>query len=160
MPALKILKIYSCRDAKTSWAKLSSQPVNLPGAQPLMKLLAKWPMEPALISGFCSVKQMRVFDSSWTGLIHHRLAPSGHWYSFTYPGRMESWVILDGKKSRTNQFKPWQSQGLNWGPCGRKAEILSKTRNQINKPVYQKPGLIPFFYDCVKLGDSYSIQRQ
>ena len=37
--ALKILKIYSCRDAGSSRAKLSSQPVNLPGAQPLMKPL-------------------------------------------------------------------------------------------------------------------------
>ena len=37
--ALKILKIYSCRDAKSSREKLSSQPVNLPGARLLMKLL-------------------------------------------------------------------------------------------------------------------------
>ena len=28
----------------------------------LNPLRAKWPMEPALIPGFCSVKQMRVFD--------------------------------------------------------------------------------------------------
>ena len=34
--ALKILKVYSCRDAKSSWAKPPSQPVNLPSAQPLM----------------------------------------------------------------------------------------------------------------------------
>ena len=33
----------------------------------LNPLRAQWPMEPALISGFCSVKQMRVFDSPWTG---------------------------------------------------------------------------------------------
>ena len=31
--ALKILKIYSCRDAKSSRAKPSSQPVNLLGAR-------------------------------------------------------------------------------------------------------------------------------
>ena len=37
--ALKILKICSCRDAKSSQAKPSSQPVNLPGAWPLMKPL-------------------------------------------------------------------------------------------------------------------------
>ena len=37
--ALKMLKIYSCRDAKSSLAKLSLQPVNLPGARPLMKPL-------------------------------------------------------------------------------------------------------------------------
>ena len=29
-------------------------------------LRAMWPMEPALISGFCNVKRMRVFDSPWT----------------------------------------------------------------------------------------------
>ena len=28
---------------------------------------------------------------------------------------MESWVGLGGKESRTNQFKPWQSQGSNLG---------------------------------------------
>ena len=37
--ALKILKIYSCRDAKSSLAKPSSQPVNISGAWPLMKPL-------------------------------------------------------------------------------------------------------------------------
>ena len=37
--ALKMLKIYSCRDAKSSRAKPSLQPVNLPGAQLLMKSL-------------------------------------------------------------------------------------------------------------------------
>ena len=36
---LTSLKIYSSRDAKSSWAKPSSQPVNLPGARPLMKAL-------------------------------------------------------------------------------------------------------------------------
>ena len=29
----------------------------------LYPLRAKWPMEPVLISGFCNVKRMRVFDS-------------------------------------------------------------------------------------------------
>ena len=33
----------------------------------LNPLRAKWPMEPALISGFCTVKRMRVFDSPLTG---------------------------------------------------------------------------------------------
>ena len=34
----------------------------------LNPLLARWPMEPALISGFCSVfKRIRVFDSPWMG---------------------------------------------------------------------------------------------
>ena len=32
---LKILKIYSWRDGKSSWAKPPSQPVNLPSARPL-----------------------------------------------------------------------------------------------------------------------------
>ena len=33
----------------------------------LNPLRARWPMEPALISGFCSVKRMRVFNSPWMG---------------------------------------------------------------------------------------------
>ena len=33
----------------------------------LNPLQAKWPMEPALISGFFSVKRIRVFDSPWMG---------------------------------------------------------------------------------------------
>ena len=34
----------------------------------LNPLQAKWPMDLALnISGFCSVKQVRVFDSPWMG---------------------------------------------------------------------------------------------
>ena len=33
----------------------------------LNPLRAMWPMERALISDFCSVKRMRVFDSPWTG---------------------------------------------------------------------------------------------
>ena len=37
--ALKILKIYSCRDAKISRAKPSSRLANLPGARLLMKPL-------------------------------------------------------------------------------------------------------------------------
>ena len=30
-------------------------------------LRAKWPMEPALISGFCCFKRMGGFDSPWMG---------------------------------------------------------------------------------------------
>ena len=33
----------------------------------LNPLRARWPMEPALISGFCCDKWMRVLDSPWTG---------------------------------------------------------------------------------------------
>mgnify|MGYP001794257066 CR=1 FL=1 len=40
--ALKVLKIYSGSDAKSSQAKLSSQPVNLPSARLLMKPLILW----------------------------------------------------------------------------------------------------------------------
>ena len=42
--ALKILKIYSCRDAKSRQAKLSSQLINLPGAWPLIKPLTGRPV--------------------------------------------------------------------------------------------------------------------
>ena len=37
--AWKFFKIFSCRDAESSQATPSSQPVNLPSAQPLMKPL-------------------------------------------------------------------------------------------------------------------------
>ena len=33
----------------------------------LNPLRAKWPLERGLISRFCSVKRLRVFDSPWTG---------------------------------------------------------------------------------------------
>ena len=33
----------------------------------LNPLRARWPIEPALIPGSCSVKWMRVFDSPWMG---------------------------------------------------------------------------------------------
>ena len=60
--------------------------------------------EQVLMSGFCSsVKRLRVFDSPLEGaLIHHRLAPSRCWYSFTFPGRVESWTSLGGKEGRIN----------------------------------------------------------
>ena len=57
----------------------------------------------ALISGFGSVKQMRVFGPPLEGkLINRRLAPSKHWYSFTNPRRMEKKVvqIFQSRQSR------------------------------------------------------------
>ena len=45
------------------------------------------------------------------------------WYSFTYPGRMESWVGLSGKEGRTN-IRILAEPVSNWEPCGRKADIL------------------------------------
>ena len=39
--SLKNIKNLCCRDGKSSWAKPSSQPVNLPSALPLMKPLIK-----------------------------------------------------------------------------------------------------------------------
>ena len=44
-------------------------------------------------------------------LIHHRLALSRRWYSFTYPGRMESWVSL-GEKKVGRIFKSRHSWGF------------------------------------------------
>ena len=52
-----------------------------------------------------------------------RLAPRRCRYSFTYPGRMENWVGLGGKESRTN-IRILAEPGSNWGPYSRKAEIL------------------------------------
>ena len=60
-----------------------------------------------------------VFDES----IRARAAPSRHWYSFTYPGRMESWVSLGGKEGHTN-IQISAEPGSKWGPCNQKAEIL------------------------------------
>ena len=68
----------------------------------LNPLRARWVMEPEPISGFCSVKRITLWLPLDGTLIHHRLAPSRCWYSFTNPGRMESWVSLGGKGGRTN----------------------------------------------------------
>ena len=82
------------------------------------------PWSRRLISGFCSAKRMRVFDSPLDGtLIHCRLTPSRRWYSFTYPGRMESWVSLGRKEGRTN-IQISVERESNWRPCGWKAKIL------------------------------------
>ena len=75
-------------------------------------------MEPVFILRFL---RCWVNESLWLlldgTLIHRRLAPTRHWYSFTYPGRMESWVNLGGKNG--------QNRGSNlYKPCSRKAEIL------------------------------------
>ena len=82
-----------------------------------------WPMEPALISGFCSVMQMRVF-----------LTPPGR---NTNPSQVSSQQMLvliylprkDGKLSQLRRKGHTNSQisgepVWNWGPCGLKAEIL------------------------------------
>ena len=79
-------------------------------------------MEPALISGFCSVKRMRV----WLPLDGAQLAPSRRWYSFTYSGRMVSWVGLGWKEGCTNIQISAEPRIELGGPCGRKAEILQR----------------------------------
>ena len=62
-------------------------------------------MELALISGFYSVKQMRVFVSPWMGHCNPLQVSSQQTlvliYS-TYPRRMESWVGLGRKEGCTN----------------------------------------------------------
>ena len=75
-------------------------------------------MKPALISGFCCVK----LPPDGT-IIYRRLAPSRCWYSFTYPGEMESLISLGGKEGHMNN-QISAEPGSSWGPCGRKAEIL------------------------------------
>ena len=74
----------------------------------LNSLRAKWPMEPALISGFCSVK---------------RMLPAVSGTHLHTAGRMERWVCLGGKEARTN-IQISAKLGSNWGTCGRKTEIL------------------------------------
>ena len=51
-------------------------------AKKLNPLRARWTMEPALISGFCSIKRMRVWFLLDGTLIHRRLANS--WYLPTF----------------------------------------------------------------------------
>ena len=78
-------------------------------------------MELLLISGFCSVKRMRVFDSP--GQDTNPLQVSSQHYAGTHlptPKRMES---LGGKEGHTN-IPILAEPGSNWGPYGRKAEIL------------------------------------
>ena len=84
--------------------------IRLQKLKKLNPLRARWPMDPALISGFCSVKPP---DESLRlplngTLIHRRLAPSRCWYSFTYPGRMETWVGLGGKEGHSDFLKSRQ----------------------------------------------------
>ena len=57
---------------------------------------------------FCSVNRMRV-KRHWSlggTLVHRRLAPSRRWYSFNYPGKMESWI----KFRRKNRSQIFESQ--------------------------------------------------
>ena len=70
----------------------------------LNPLWAKWLIiEPALISGFCNGKPMRVFWLPLDGLLtHRRLAPSRCWYSFTY--RMQTTT-----NQHINHFLPHHS---------------------------------------------------
>ena len=88
----------------------------------LNPLRARWPMEPALISAFCSLRWRYLTPPGWT-LIQHRLAPSRRWYAFTYPGTMESRVSLGEKGGHTN-IQILAETGSNLGPCDRKADIL------------------------------------
>ena len=79
----------------------------------LNPLRAKWPMEVALISSSVVLSGWEsLTPPGWT-LIYRRLAPSRRWYSFTYPGRMESWVSLGVIEGRTNIQISW-SEGRNF----------------------------------------------
>ena len=84
-----------------------------------MPLRAKWPMEPALISVFCSVMRMRGFFDPLPGwatvdgtLIHRRLTPSRYWYSFSYPRK-------DGKLSELRRKRRSHKYSNLWyiEPC-------------------------------------------
>ena len=61
-------------------------------------------------------------------LIHRRLAPSRCWYSFTYRGRMESWVSLDGKEGRTN-IQISAEQGIELGTLWSESRDLTNCAN-------------------------------
>ena len=76
----------------------------------LNPLGTKWLIELALISSFCCDKRMIVFEFLLEGtLIHRKLAPSRRLYSFTYPGRIESYFSVRGNKV-AQKFKSWQSR--------------------------------------------------
>ena len=65
-----------------------------------------WPMELALISSFCSVKRMKVFDSPLDGtLIHRRLAG-------THLPIQEGWKaeLAWVEKRDTQIFKSWKNR--------------------------------------------------
>ena len=56
-------------------------------------------------------------------LIHHRLAPSRRWYSFTYPGRTAE--LVKAEKKDTQIFKSWQSRDPELGAFGSESRDLT-----------------------------------
>ena len=69
------------------------------------------PLEPALISSFCSVKWMSHWLPLDRTLIHHRLAPSRSWYSFYWPhknGELHKlWQKRSHKCSTLGRARVW-----------------------------------------------------
>ena len=96
----------------------------------LNPLRASWPIKPALISGFCSAKRIRIFDSSGRS---------------TNPSQVSSQEFLKGWKTEVSKkiaqmFKSRQSRGWNWWPSDRKADLTNCTK--YSRPshlcIYQK----------------------
>ena len=64
----------------------------------LNPLRAKWPIEPALISDFCSIKRIRVFDSPWTGTNPSQVSSQQTLVLIYLPRKMESELAEAGKR--------------------------------------------------------------
>ena len=65
---------------------------------------------------------------------------------------MESWDSLGGKVGRTN-IQISAEPGSNWGPCGRKAEILPTAPAMLRGAVVQLRFVlhfaVPIYYDHI-----------
>ena len=80
----------------------------------LNPLRARWPMEPALISG-CSVKGMIAFDSPWTEHYNPSQVSFQLMLVLIYLPRMDGKLSQRRQKKRLHDiFKYRQRQGLNW----------------------------------------------
>ena len=105
------------------------------GKQQKLKLnssRAKRPMKKGLISNFYGIKRMSLWLPLDGTLTHRRLAPSRSWYSFTHPGRMESWVSLGGKEDRT-KIQISAEPGIELGTLRSIGRVLTNCTNH-NRP--------------------------
>ena len=92
------------------------------------------PMEPALISGFCNDKRMRVFDSPGQDTNPSQVS-SQQTLVFIYLPRKDgkpSW--LRRKRRPHKDLNLGKVPGSNWGPRGWKAEILPTAPTTSGKP--------------------------
>ena len=88
------------------------------------------PLELALISGFCSVKRMRVVDSPGQDTNSSQVSPQQKLILILPTSG--GWKAESTLEERSHQFSVLGRQDLNLGPCGWKAEILPMRKPRHN----------------------------